>query len=40
MANEVFAAFDTTEGKFKVKLYADDRIICLSGKLSAKYLPI
>jgi peptidyl-prolyl cis-trans isomerase A (cyclophilin A) len=23
MANEIFAAFDTTEGKFKVKLFAD-----------------
>jgi peptidyl-prolyl cis-trans isomerase A (cyclophilin A) len=23
MANEIYAAFDTTEGKFKVKLYAD-----------------
>jgi peptidyl-prolyl cis-trans isomerase A (cyclophilin A) len=23
MANEIFAAFDTTEGKFKAKLYAD-----------------
>jgi peptidyl-prolyl cis-trans isomerase A (cyclophilin A) len=23
MPNEIFAAFDTTEGKFKVKLYAD-----------------
>jgi peptidyl-prolyl cis-trans isomerase A (cyclophilin A) len=23
MANEIFAAFDTTEGKFKVKLHAD-----------------
>ena len=24
MANEIYAAFDTTEGKFKVKLYADE----------------
>src|ERR1700737_385348 len=23
MANEIYAAFDTTEGKFKVKLFAD-----------------
>ena len=23
MANEIYAAFDTTEGKFKIKLYAD-----------------
>ncbi len=23
MANEIFALFDTTEGKFKVKLFAD-----------------
>src|SRR5579871_2995427 len=23
MANEIYAAFDTTEGKFKAKLYAD-----------------
>ena len=23
MANEIYAAFDTTEGKFKIKLFAD-----------------